>query len=252
MTSRLRQFASISALVAACIGSASAQAVPVANNGTLTAATNASATNNDLSLNTGLSQYNFSGVTGSFATLTSADSKSPTGTYYYADYLISINSATAESVTTSLQNPNGVGGLSERIYTYNPTAGTNGFLGDASMANTGVIAEQVWSTNYPLPGVNVSIISPTNLTTGSYVIEIRGNNSGSFGGTLSITSAVPEPQTWLMLLTGLSLLLLVIISRNANGTARLKLPKLSFDLTKSVEAFLFKEKSILVSGGMLG
>jgi len=252
MHSKLLQIASISIVAAACIGNASAQTVQISNNGTLIAATSSVATNNDLTLNNGMSQYNFSGATGSFSTLTATDVGSPTGMYYYADYLISINTATAESVTTSLQNLNGVGGLTERIYTYNPAAGTNGFLGDMSLSAAGVVGEQAWSTDIPLQGVDVSIISPTNLTSGSYVVELRGNNVGSFGGTLSITSAVPEPQVYLMLLSGLSLLLLLVVSRNVNGTTRLKLPKLSFDLTQSVEAFLFREKSIIVSGGMLG
>jgi hypothetical protein len=245
----------LATLVTAVAGTASAQVVQVNNNGTLTAATDTVATNNDLTLNTGSSGFNFSGSTGSFFTPTSGNFSSPagasTGGYYYADYLITINSATAESVTTSLQNPSVVADLTERIYTYNPSAGTNGFLGDLSLASAGVTGEQLWSTNYPLPGVNVSIVSPSDLSAGSYVIELRGNSAGNFGGSLSITP-IPEPNRLVMLICGLCLIFLVGQRRNLKRQGRSLRQKMTLSIANSIEAFLFREKTIGISSGSLG
>lgn len=117
--------------------------------------------------------------------------------FWYADYLITVSSASAQSVTTTLTNLGGVANLSERIYAYGGS-----FLGDAS-APSGAV--QVWSTNYPLPGASVSIVSPTFLTAGQYVVELRGTSQGVFAGTLSL-SPVPEPTGIAMALAGFALL----------------------------------------------
>jgi len=210
MRSRLVEIGVIVFIIALGPINASAQTVQVSPNGTLTDSTDTSTVTNVLNLGSGTSGFNFSGATGSFTiassggTFSTATGASANG-YYYADYLISVGGSTAESVTTSLQNSSGITNLSERIYTFSPNAGVNGFLGDESFSAAGVQGIQVWSTNYPLPGSNVSIISPTNLTAGDYVIELRGSNMGNFGGTLSITP-VPEPQFFMMLLAGLGLL----------------------------------------------
>ncbi len=198
----------------------SAQTVQVTGNGTLTQSTSTSTIFNDVDLGAVTSGFNFSGATGSFALPTAGGAfSSPVSAsndgYYYADYLITVNSSTAESVTTTLEDPAGVGNLSERIYTYNNAVGINGFLGDASLASTGVTGVEVWSTNYPLPGAEVSIVSPTDLTAGSYVVELRGSTIGNFAGTLSI-SPVLEPETYGMLLAGLVVICLLACRRKHN------------------------------------
>ncbi len=114
--------------------------------------------------------------------------------FYYSDYLINVTDASAESVATTLTNSGGVSNLSERIYAYGGS-----FLGDAKPA-AGVV--QVWSTNYPLPGASVSVISPTALTAGEYVVELRGTSTGTFGGTLTL-APVPEPKGASLALLGL-------------------------------------------------
>lgn len=124
--------------------------------------------------------------------------------YYYADYLITVTDASAESVTTTLTNFGGVSNLSERIYTFGGS-----FLGDARPA-TGAV--QVWSIDYPLPGASVSLISPTALSAGQYVVELRGTSAGTFGGSLTL-APVPEPMGLPLALLGFAGLGLVTCRR---------------------------------------
>jgi PEP-CTERM motif len=210
MSKRLVTIGVITAILVLDTASAYAQSIQVSPNGTLTDSTAGNTVTNLLNTGSTTAGFNFSGTTGSFditapgGNFSTASGSSANG-YYYADYLISVTGSSAESVTTSLQNSSGVSSLSERIYTYNPTAGLNGFLGDESFAAAGIQGIQAWSTDYPLAGTNVSIISPTNITAGEYVIELRGTTGGNFGGTLSI-APVPEPEFYMMMLAGLSLL----------------------------------------------
>jgi len=172
------------------LGSASLQAQtvsnPVPDAGKLIASTSSITTDNVLAA--APSTFSFSDAM--------AGASSPGG-YLYVDYLIDVTSATAESVTTSLTNAGGVANLSERIYSYGGS-----FLGDA-VPPSGAL--QVWSTNYPLPGASVSIIDPTNLASGQYVVELRGKSAGTFGGTLSL-SPVPDADGLTLTLVGLGAL----------------------------------------------
>jgi len=197
MFARQSILAAVVVVIAVGVSDASAQTVQVYPAGTLTDSTSTSTITNDLILNPGPGStgFVFSGATGSFSSVVSS------GGYYYADYLINVTGSTAESVTTSLTNSSGVTNLSERIYSYDSTIGTNGFLGDGKPSTA---ALQVWSTNYPLPGANVSIVSPTNLVTGSYVVELRGQSAGNFAGTLSVTP-IPEPGEYMLMLMGFGL-----------------------------------------------
>ena len=162
---------------------------PVPNGGTLIVSSTSTTTDNVLV--PAPANYNFSNSLGSGV--------SPAG-FFYADYLIKVSDASAESVTTTLTNFGGVTNLSERIYAYGGS-----FLGD-SPAPGGSL--QAWSVNYPLPGASVSVISPTALTAGQYVVELRGTSVGSFGGTLTL-APVPEPKGYLLGLAGFSAFCLV-------------------------------------------
>ncbi len=207
MTTSRFILSAIAIVIALGVTEASAQTVTinsssVSDGGTLNASIYTSSIDtlainyNDLVLNPSPSTtgFNFSGTTAAFPASTNG--------YFYSDYLINVTGSTAESVTTSLTNNSGVGSLNERIYAYNPSLGNNGFLGDTP-AGSGIL--QAWSTNYVLPGTSLSYVSPTALTAGNYVVEIRGTSAGNFAGTLSVT-AVPEPDALGMMISGLGLL----------------------------------------------
>jgi len=200
-----------------CAGARAQSSVALSDGGTLQSSvgvlgTDAGAVTNNLTLLTsGTTGFNFSGTTGSNTALskTGLGGASSNG-YYYTDYLINVAPGTAESVTTALANSSGVSNLSERIY---QTSSPGSLLGDAA---PGGGALQVWSTNYPLAGTQVSIVAPTLLSAaGLYVVEIRGTSAGNFGGTLSIT-AVPEAGTFGLMLAGLALVAVAVGRRRAN------------------------------------
>jgi hypothetical protein len=181
-------------LLAGCgaINMASAQTVNVFSNGTLSASNSSATVVNQLNTNAlGATGFNFSGATGSFEPQASSHN------YFYAAYVIQTTTAIAESIATTLNNSSGVRELSERIYAFNGS-----FLGDQS-AGPGVV--QKWSDNISLGGASISVLAPTHLTAGQYVLEIRGRSKGNFGGALSI-SPVPEPEQYALLLAGLGLL----------------------------------------------
>ena len=173
-----------------CLGAVDAHAQtasnPVADNGKLMMSTTSTTTANQLA--SAPSSFSFSD---SFNGVVSSNG------FWYADYLITVLSASAQSVTTTLTNFGGVTNLSERIYAY-----SGSFLGDAS-APSGAL--QVWSTNFPLPGASVSIVSPTNLTTGQYVVELRGTSMGVFAGTMSLSPG-PEADGFVLALAGFAAL----------------------------------------------
>ena len=192
-------------LLALAASSAQAQ-VSVSPNSALTESTSTSTVNNVLALTgPGIKDgFSFGGTGGSTSPMTGSflSSISANG-YYYADYLVTVGAGDVESVATTLTNSTGVTNLSERIYSY-----TGSFLGDAS-AGTG--AEQVWSTNIPLPGASVSLVPATTLGAGQYVVEIRGTTSGIFAGTMSFTTAlVPEAESLALLCAGLAALLVAV------------------------------------------
>lgn len=188
----------------AAISNAAAANLTVLPNGTLTASTSTHTVVNQLDISAGDAGFNFSGVTGSFTPVASANN------YFYAAYVIQTTTAIAQSITTTLNNTSGVTELSERIYAFNGS-----FLGD-SPAGANII--QKWSSNISLGGASISIISPVSLSAGQYVVEIRGRSVGNFGGSLAV-SPVPEPAQSAMLLAGLGLLGAVAARRRTSKPA---------------------------------
>ena len=210
---RVLSFALGIALAATAMASHAQTTISVSNNGTLQSSvgvigTESGVITNNLTLlpagaTTG---FNFSGATGSNTLLNG-------GGFFYTDYLISITPGTAESVSTTLTNPNtsGVTGLNERIYQVSSTGNT--FLGATAAPAAGLL--QAWSTNTVVPGASISYLAPVDLTApGLYVVEIRGTTAGNFAGTLSIT-AVPEANTSALLLAGLLLLGFTVVRRRS-------------------------------------
>ncbi|MCV2351426.1 PEP-CTERM sorting domain-containing protein [Paucibacter sp. Y2R2-4] len=187
-------------LLAAASAHASQQTVAIAPNGTLQASSLSDTITNTLTLMPGVTGFNFSGATGSYSSVKSDNN------FFYAAYLIQTSAAVAQSITTTLNNVSGVTGLSERIYAYN-----GAFLGDAK-AGPGII--QAWSTDIDVYNSSISIVAPVSLSAGSYVVEIRGKSIGNFGGSISMTSAVPEPSQTAMFLAGIGAIGLLLLSRS--------------------------------------
>jgi hypothetical protein len=120
----------------------------------------------------------------------------PGGFGFYDDFLFTIPAATANSITStiSLANILGINDLQVRLY----SATQSNPLPILGTPNGGVV--DGWTTVIA-PGGSVSVISPTNLGAGTYVLEVRGNvfgsSGGSYAGVLNVAS-VPVPATlWL-------------------------------------------------------
>lgn len=108
----------------------------------------------------------------------------------------------AASVTSSYLNSSRIKDLSITsfsLYKYDP----------ATMSISG---NAIAGINNTLPGANPTdawSLSAAGLSSGAYALrvdgQVMGNGGGSFGGDLTI-AAVPEPETYGMLLAGLGLL----------------------------------------------
>ncbi|MEJ6007984.1 PEP-CTERM sorting domain-containing protein [Paucibacter sp. AS339] len=198
----LRSIQSSLPLLALVSLATAAQAEPhtvlVGPNGSLQASNVTQTVVNQLDLLPGITGFNFSGSTGSYSAIKSDKD------FFYAAFLIRSTAAIAESITTTLNNVTGVSELSERIYAYSGT-----FLGDAK-AGPDII--QAWSSQLSVAGTSIAIIQPVSLPPGDYVLEIRGRNTGNFGGTLSM-SPVPEPSQGALFLAGLAVMGLMLLRR---------------------------------------
>ena len=120
----------------------------------------------------------------------------PGGFGFYDDFIFTIPSATANSITSTigLSNILGIDGLQVRLY----NAAQSNPLPILGVPSGTVI--DGWTTVIA-PGSSVSVISPSNLGAGTYVLEVRGNVTGAAGGSYAgvlNVAAVPVPATlWL-------------------------------------------------------
>jgi hypothetical protein len=115
----------------------------------------------------------------------------PGGFGFYDDFLFTVPAASANSIvsTIGLSNMLGIENLQVRLY----NAAQNTPLPVLGTPN-GIVIEG-W-TALIAPGSSLSIISPSNLSAGTYVLEVRGNVTGSAGGSYSgvlNVSPVPVP-----------------------------------------------------------
>jgi hypothetical protein len=128
---------------------------------------------------------------------------SPTGYAFYDDYIFTVSAAGANSITTTIDlGTLQVSNLQERLFNYsgNPTPTIGVPVG-------GVI--NAWTS--PIGSIGTVAVLPTTiLTSGTYVLQIRGNvtgaGGGSYAGTLnieSVASTVPVPAAFWMLGSGL-------------------------------------------------
>jgi N-acetylglucosaminyldiphosphoundecaprenol N-acetyl-beta-D-mannosaminyltransferase len=135
---------------------------------------------------------------------------SPQG-QFYDNYLFSIPTASADSITStiSLGSVFGINNLETRLY--------SGTTISAGLPTGNLIAT---STMLPVNGIGfngtVAVINPITLSSGSYILSVMGSvvgtSGGSYAGTLNI-SPVPEIAEWTMLFFGLGMLGLVAARR---------------------------------------
>jgi len=142
--------------------------------------------------------YTYSNTLGGGASGGTPITGSPNGYGFYDDYEFSIASATADSLTATI-NLGGlynISNLDARIYNV---------AGLASLPQLGAVAGELDGTT----SGNEVTIGSAMLNPGTYVLEIQGNATGTLGGSytgvLQVSpSAVPLSPAWAFFLSGLA------------------------------------------------
>jgi hypothetical protein len=139
-------------------------------------------------------------------------SSSGQGYEFYDDYVFSITGASANVLTSSINLGEflGLDNFQVRLY---ELAGNEPLPHFGTPVGTTLL--EAWSTqlNYS-PGMSglLAVIPEHQLNPGSYVLEIRGNVSGQFGGSytgvmnLAPVAPVPLPAAVWLLFSGLSMI----------------------------------------------
>jgi len=141
-----------------------------------------------------------------------------TGFGFYDDFIFTVSAATTNAITSTINFADvlGINNLQVRLYNFNgnpnpPVLGA---------PNGGVI--DAWSTTSTIaPGTQttVSVLPMTYLDAGTYVLEVRGNVTGSSGGSYTGSLNLvptPLPAALSLMLSGLGFLG-GIFRRSANG-----------------------------------
>jgi hypothetical protein len=127
-----------------------------------------------------------------------------TGASFYDAFVIQVTSSNGASISSTLNEPTGfaITNFQERLYSY---AGTAPIVGPVAGAL------DAWT--YPAgPSGTVAVLPTTFLATGNYVIEVRGDVTGTTGGSYSGTfqlspAPVPLPAAAWLLVSGVGGLL---------------------------------------------
>ncbi len=141
------------------------------------------------------------------APTTTVPGSSPSEGFYDA-FLFVVPQASIDSITTSIDllSVSAISNLQVRLFDFslNPTP-------SEPTDPVGPIVNAIWN-HIPLPGgamETVDVLPTTTLMPGTYVLEVRGNVTGTFGGSYSGTvnvAPVPVPAALSLLLCGLGAL----------------------------------------------
>jgi PEP-CTERM motif-containing protein len=130
------------------------------------------------------------------------------GFSFYDDYVFTVAAATVDSLTSAVDLGSlSISNLEERVYSI---AG-NSTLPVVSGTPAGFQTDWTAPVNVPGNGATgmETVLNPTTLAAGTYVLEIRGDVTGSAGGAYSGVldlQPVPLPAAFPLLLSGLGLL----------------------------------------------
>jgi hypothetical protein len=158
--------------------------------------------NGNITANYGFGQ-SFTAPTGSYSAGTLANGNQ---FGFTASYVIDVPASTAGAYLFSLNlnASSGLDNLTARLYEYNANGIQNLTLGSTGAVNPGLV--EAWSTSQN-GYVASTTLSPTNVPSGEYVLEVAGltvgSTSGAYSGQLSITP-VPLPASFFFLLSGLA------------------------------------------------
>jgi len=132
-----------------------------------------------------------------------SSSPTPNGTDYnfYDDYVFTVSGSTLSSVssTISLGNFLSIQNLQARLYAYTPAANWQPALAACPLGCT-----EGWGASFTVGGNtgSLSILNDIQVSAGTYVLELRGNVTGTSGGSYSgvlNVAPVPAPAAfWLM------------------------------------------------------
>jgi hypothetical protein len=131
-----------------------------------------------------------------------------TGFGFYDDFIFTVSTATADAITSTIDFANVLAINNLQVRLYNSSGNPN--LPVLGPPNGGVI--DAWSNTFNLaPGTNqtISVLPMTQLNAGTYVLEVRGNVTGTAGGSYSgVLNLVPTPlpAALPLLLSGLGIL----------------------------------------------
>jgi hypothetical protein len=147
------------------------------------------------------------GYTNTLPALTGSVPGAP-GFSFYDDYVFTVSNATVDSVTSEINLGSlSIGNLEERLY----SVASNSALPAINGPATGFQTNWTAPVNFSAGGESgmITVMDPTTLAAGTYVLEIRGDVTGSSGGTYSgelNLNPVPLPAALPLLLSGLGLL----------------------------------------------
>jgi hypothetical protein len=147
----------------------------------------------------------------SFGAGTGGTAVSGTTFGFFDDYIFSIAGATTDSLTSTINLGSllQISGLQVSLFSYTPDEPLPLF---GTTLPPGTREIDAWSTPISAGGISgtVSVIPATQLSQGSYVLEVRGTVTGSAGGSYSgvlnlapAPTPVPLPAALPLLLSGL-------------------------------------------------